>query len=76
MRQIEPSKSKEKGTLKIGWMIALFLALFIIWVIYTGFQNQPETSTTMPDNMPGMYSDNVEATATSMPSNMPGMNHP
>lgn len=76
MQQLDPLKPGGKSGKKMSWIIALFAALFIIWVIYTGFQTQQADSRSMPANMPGMNSTSTEATPTEMSGSMPGMNHP
>jgi len=76
MEQLEPTKPGNKGGLKMGWIIALFVALFIIWAIYTGTQTQRVDSRSMPANMLGMNSSSTETAPTEMPESMPGMNHP
>ena len=76
MQELEPTKPDEKGAGKMGWIIALVVALFIIWVVYTGFQTQQVDTRSMPGNMPGMNMGSTDTIPTEMPSNMPGMNYP
>ncbi|MBZ0291520.1 MAG: hypothetical protein K8L99_03040 [Anaerolineae bacterium] len=63
-----------KKSLKIGWIFALGLILYMIWVIYTADQTQVVDVDNGSMNMPGMERpSDMQITLTPMPSNMPDM---
>lgn len=62
--QISDSSSGRKNG-RVGWIMAVLLILFALWVIYTSIQTQVVESRTT----------STEISATQMPANMPGMNH-
>ena len=70
-QEIEP-QTKKQGKGGQTWLIILFFTLFLIWMIYVGFQTQ--TNDAMP-NM-DMSSENTDVDPTAMPDDMSGMNHP
>ena len=48
-----------------GWIIAVVVVLFVLWMIYTSTQTQVVESVSNP----------MEMSATQMPDNMTGMDH-
>lgn len=71
----QPLLKKSGGgrNVKGGWVLALVVALLIMWMIYIASKSSIVVSNS--GSMSGMDQDTSEMSSTQMPDTMPGMNH-
>lgn len=65
--------SGRKKNTRFGWIIAVVVVLFVLWMIYTSTQTQVVESGS--NSMSNMDSNVTEMSPTQMPEDMPGMDH-